>query len=75
MPVSSPKTAHDTLRARDAQTVITPGIDVGPADDAKLNQEATARQAAEKASSAQRWGFALVALGIVVLAALAFFVL
>lgn len=75
MPVSSPKIAHDTLRARDAQTVITPGIDVGPADDAKLNQEAAARQAAEKAPAAQRWGFALIALGIVGIVALAFFVL
>lgn len=75
MPISSPKIAHDTLRARDAQTVVSPGIDVGPADDARLNQEAAIRHAAENAKTKRYGGLALVALGIVAVVALSFFAL
>lgn len=60
MPTANPKHADDTLRARDAQTVITPGIDAGPADGGRLEAEAAAKQSAPSVKSTAPWLITLV---------------
>jgi hypothetical protein len=71
MPISNPKAADDVLRARDAQTVVTSGIDAGPADDADMEKSAAAKQMAGDRLTSRLWGPLLIGLGVVLIVALA----
>lgn len=71
MPISNPKIADDMLRARDAQTVIASGVDAGPADDARLEKSAAAKQSAGRKVSSRHWATVLIILGIAAILALA----
>lgn len=71
MPAATPKSKDETLRARDAQTVIATGVDVGPADDARLDQEAATKQVGGRSYG---WGLPVIVIGILVIGALAIYI-
>lgn len=73
MATSNQLRKDDPLRARDAQTVISPGVRVGPANDDRIEREPAA---VESAPSSYRYGMgltALAALALIVAGVLVFF--
>jgi len=74
MATAKPIRKDDPLRARDAQTVISPGVAVGPADDDRLDREPPAMEAAPPSEKRKIGWLALgiiIALGVVVMAVFA----
>lgn len=71
MPTATTQHRDDPLRARDAQTVISPGIDAGPSSDDRLDPDPAAVKAAPKPS---RYGIGLIVLGLLALIGVAVFV-
>jgi hypothetical protein len=71
MPTATSQHRDDPLRARDAQTVISPGVAVGPANEDQQEREPAAVEAAPKS---YRYGIGLVALGLLAMIGIAIFV-
>lgn len=72
MPTATSQHRDDPLRARDAQTVISPGVAVGPANEEDQPEREPA--AVEAAPKSYRYGIGLVALGLLAMIGIAIFV-